>query len=33
MARVFGTLMSMDKMIGPDFENGLNKLKKVCEKS
>ncbi len=29
MARIFGRMM--DKFLGPDYENGLNKLKTVCE--
>ena len=29
MARIFGRFM--DKFLGPDYENGLNKLKKVVE--
>ncbi len=29
MARLFGRMM--DKFLGPDYENGLSKLKAVCE--
>ena len=29
----FGRLMSMDRMIGPDFEKGLARLKAVAEES
>lgn len=29
--RAFMVFMNMDKMIGPDFESGLNKLKEVAE--
>ena len=29
---VFGKLVSMDKLIGPDFEKGLTRLKTVAEK-
>jgi hypothetical protein len=28
---IFGLFMSMDDMIGKDFEKGLNKLKTICE--
>ena len=28
---VFGKFMNMDKMIGPDFEKGLTRLKAVAE--
>lgn len=31
MLRVMGIFRSMDKMIGPDFEKGLAKLKQVAE--
>jgi Polyketide cyclase / dehydrase and lipid transport len=30
---VFGKFMSMDKMIGPDFEKGLARLKAVAEEA
>ena len=30
---VFGRFMSMDKMIGPDFEKGLARLKAVAEEA
>jgi hypothetical protein len=33
MTRVMGIFKSMDKMIGPDFEKGLERLKAVVEKS
>lgn len=33
MTRVMGIFRSMDKMIGPDFERGLERLKAVVEKS
>jgi hypothetical protein len=29
MSRIFGKMM--DKFLGPDYQNGLNKLKTVCE--
>lgn len=32
-AKVMGVFMDMDKMVGPDFEAGLAKLKAVAEKS
>jgi hypothetical protein len=32
MMKVFNLLMNMDRMIGKDFEEGLAKLKGVCEK-
>ena len=32
MSKVMTTLFSMDKMMGPDFESGLNKLKAAAEK-
>ncbi len=31
MIRVMGLFRSMDKMIGPDFEKGLARLKTVTE--
>jgi hypothetical protein len=31
MARAMGVFMNMEKMVGPDFENGLTNLKKICE--
>ncbi len=31
MTRVMGLFKSMDSMIGPDFERGLQKLKAVTE--
>ena len=31
MTRVLGVFTSMDKMIGPDFEKGLARLKAVTE--
>ncbi len=31
MTRVMGIFMSMDKMVGPDFEKGLAELKTVAE--
>ena len=31
MTRVMGIFKSMDKMIGPDFEKGLGRLKAVAE--
>lgn len=33
MIRVMGLFKSMDKMIGPDFEKGLDRLKNVAEAS
>ena len=30
---LFGRVMSMDRMIGPDFEKGLARLKAVAEES
>ena len=30
---VFGKFMSMDKLIGPDFEKGLARLKAVAEEA
>jgi hypothetical protein len=32
MTRVMGLYKSMDKMIGPDFEKGLERLKAVAER-
>ncbi|MEY4911602.1 MAG: hypothetical protein RL761_1265 [Pseudomonadota bacterium] len=32
MSKVMTTVMSMDKMVGPDFETGLAKLKAAAEK-
>ncbi len=32
MSKVMTTLFSMDKMVGPDFESGLAKLKAAAEK-
>jgi hypothetical protein len=32
MSKVMTTVMSMDKMVGPDFEAGLAKLKAAAEK-
>jgi uncharacterized protein YndB with AHSA1/START domain len=32
MSKVMTTVMSMDKMVGPDFEAGLTKLKAAAEK-
>lgn len=32
MTRVMGIFKSMDKMIGPDFERGLERLKAVAER-
>jgi hypothetical protein len=32
MLRVFGIFKSMDKLIGPDFEKGLDRLKTVAER-
>jgi uncharacterized protein YndB with AHSA1/START domain len=29
--KVMGVVRSMDKMLGPDFEKGLRRLKAVCE--
>ena len=29
ISRIFGRMM--DKFLGPDYQNGLNKLKSVCE--
>jgi uncharacterized protein YndB with AHSA1/START domain len=31
MTKVMGVFMSMDKMVGPDFEKGLSQLKTVVE--
>jgi Polyketide cyclase / dehydrase and lipid transport len=31
MSRVMGVFVSMDKLIGPDFERGLSRLKSVTE--
>ena len=31
MMAVFGKLMNMDKLIGPDFEKGLRRLKAAAE--
>lgn len=31
MSRVMGVFMNMDKLIGKDFEKGLDRLKAVCE--
>ncbi len=31
MTRVMGIFKSMDKMIGPDFEKGLARLKQAAE--
>lgn len=31
MGRVMGVFMNMEKMVGPDYEAGLAKLKTVCE--
>ncbi|MDH3295220.1 MAG: SRPBCC family protein [Acidimicrobiia bacterium] len=31
MSRVMGIFKSMDSMVGPDFEKGLARLKRVCE--
>ena len=33
MLRIMGIFKSIDKMVGPDFEKGLNRLKVVAEKS
>ena len=33
MIRVMGLFRSMEKMIGPDFEKGLARLKSVAERS
>ena len=32
MSKVMSVVMSMDKMVGPDFEAGLAKLKAAAEK-
>jgi hypothetical protein len=32
LTRVLGIFKSMDKMVGPDFEKGLNRLKATTEK-
>ena len=32
MMAIFGKFMNMDKMIGPDFEKGLARLKAVAER-
>ena len=32
LSKVMTTLFSMDKMLGPDFESGLAKLKAAAEK-
>ncbi len=32
IAKAFHLVMSMDKMVGPDFEHGLAKLKDIAEK-
>ena len=32
LSKVMGVFMSMDRMVGPDFEAGLAKLKSVAEK-
>jgi hypothetical protein len=32
MTRVMGLCKSIDKMIGPDFENGLGQRKAVAER-
>ena len=32
MSKVMSVVMSMDKMVGPDFEAGLTKLKAAAEK-
>jgi hypothetical protein len=32
MTKVMSVVMSMDKMVGPDFEAGLAKLKEAAEK-
>lgn len=31
MTRLLGVLTSMDKMVGPDFEKGLARLKATAE--
>lgn len=31
MGRIMGVIMNMEKMVGPDYEAGLAKLKMVCE--
>lgn len=31
MSKLMGTVMSMDKLVGKDFEKGLNALKQVAE--
>ena len=33
MTKVMGLFTSMDKLIGPDFEKGLARLKAVVERS
>jgi hypothetical protein len=33
MTKVMGIFRSMDKMIGPDFETGLSRLKATTEQS
>ena len=33
MMALLGKFMSMDKMIGPDFEKGLARLKAVAEET
>ena len=33
MARIFFALKNPDKMMGPDFEKGLNRMKEYCEKN
>ncbi len=33
MAKVMGLIMSMDKMVGPQFEEGLASLKELSEKA
>lgn len=33
VGRIFGSLMSMDKTVGPEFDKGLNKLKSMVEES
>jgi hypothetical protein len=32
MAKLMGVFVSMDSMIGPDFESGLSQMKAVAEK-
>lgn len=32
MTKLMGAFVSMDRMIGPDFESGLSKMKAVAEK-